>query len=230
MIEIHEATKVYRRGRTEVRALAGVSLMVPRGQFLSVMGPSGSGKSTLLNLLGALDVPSSGSMRIDGHELARMEDGALSAFRRERLGFVFQFFNLMPTLTAVENVMLPGLLAGRQRAELLSRAEALLETVGLRGRSQHRPDELSGGEMQRVAVARALLTEPALLLADEPTGNLDSKTGAEVLRLLREATRQRQLTVVMVTHDPRAAAVGDRIVRLADGAIVGDEQVGEQAA
>jgi putative ABC transport system ATP-binding protein len=229
MIEVHEATKVYRRGRTEVRALAGVSLTVPRGQFLSVMGPSGSGKSTLLNLLGALDVPSGGSIRIDGQELARMEDAALSAFRRERLGFVFQFFNLMPTLTAVENVMLPGLLAGHPRAELLSRAEALLETVGLQGRSQHRPDELSGGEMQRVAVARALLTEPALLLADEPTGNLDSRTGTEVLRLLREATRERQLTVVMVTHDPRAAAVGDRIVRLADGAIVGDEPVSEQA-
>ncbi|HLL03474.1 MAG TPA: ABC transporter ATP-binding protein [Myxococcaceae bacterium] len=230
MIEVSEATKVYRRGRTEVRALAGVSLTVPRGQFLSVMGPSGSGKSTLLNLLGALDVPSSGSIRIDGQELARMEDTALSTFRRERLGFIFQFFNLMPTLTAVENVMLPGLLAGRAHAQLLSSAQALLETVGLRGREHHRPDELSGGEMQRVAVARALLTEPALLLADEPTGNLDSKTGTEVLRLLREATRQRQLTVVMVTHDPRAAAVGDRIVRLADGLIVGDERVQEQAA
>jgi putative ABC transport system ATP-binding protein len=230
MIEVTEATKVYRRGRTEVRALAGVSLTVPRGQFLSVMGPSGSGKSTLLNLLGALDVPSSGSIRIGGQELARMNDAALSAFRRERLGFIFQFFNLMPTLTAVENVMLPGLLAGRSHAQLLSSAEALLDTVGLRGRAHHRPDELSGGEMQRVAVARALLTEPSLLLADEPTGNLDSRTGAEVLRLLREATRQRQLTVVMVTHDPKAAAVGDRIVRLADGIIVGDEPVHEQAA
>ncbi len=230
MIEVSEVTKVYRRGRTEVRALAGVSLTVPRGQFLSVMGPSGSGKSTLLNLLGALDVPSSGSIRIGGEELARMDDTALSTFRRERLGFIFQFFNLMPTLTAVENVMLPGLLAGRAHAQLQSSAEALLETVGLKGRAQHRPDELSGGEMQRVAVARALLTEPALLLADEPTGNLDSKTGTEVLRLLREATRQRQLTVVMVTHDPRAAAVGDRIVRLADGLIAGDEPVHEQAA
>jgi putative ABC transport system ATP-binding protein len=230
MIELHAVTKVYRRGRTEVRALAGVSLTVPRGQFLSVMGPSGSGKSTLLHLLGALDVPTGGSIRIDGRELARMEDGTLSAFRRERLGFVFQFFNLMPTLTAVENVMLPGLLAGRPRAELLRSAEALLERVGLSGRSHHRPDELSGGEMQRVAVARALVTGPALLLADEPTGNLDSKTGAEVLQLLREATRERQLTVVMVTHDPRAAEVGDRIVRLADGGVVGDELVSRQAA
>ncbi len=230
MIDIVEAMKVYRRGRTEVRALAGVTLAVPKGQFLSVMGPSGSGKSTLLNLLGALDVPSSGSLRIDGRELSRMKDDELSAFRRERLGFVFQFFNLMPTLTALENVMLPALLAGGVRSKLLPKAEELLETVGLRKRAHHRPDELSGGEMQRVAVARALLSEPALLLADEPTGNLDSRTGTEVLRLIREATRERGLTVVMVTHDPKAAAVGDRIVRLADGALVGDEQVEERAA
>jgi putative ABC transport system ATP-binding protein len=230
MIEVRDATKVYRRGRTEVRALAGVSLSVPRGEFLSVMGPSGSGKSTLLNLLGALDVPTSGSLSIDGRELSRMDDATLSAFRRERLGFIFQFFNLLPTLTAAENVMLPAMLAGRSQGELRARAEGLLETVGLRHRAHHRPDELSGGEMQRVAVARALLTEPALLLADEPTGNLDSRTGAEVLRLIREATRERGLTVVMVTHDPNAAAVGDRIVRLADGAIVGDERLRERAA
>ena len=231
MIEVVEVAKVYRRGRTEVRALAGVSLTVPKGEFLSVMGPSGSGKSTLLNLLGALDVAGSGSLRIDGRELSRMKDDELSAFRRERLGFVFQFFNLMPTMTALENVMLPGLLSGRGRVELRRRAEALLETVGLGGRTHHRPDELSGGEMQRVAVARALLAEPAVLLADEPTGNLDSRTGAEVLRMLREATRERGLTVVMVTHDLKAAEVGDRIVRLADGLIVGDERVvHEQAA
>jgi len=225
MIEAAEVAKVYRRGRTEVRALAGVSLTVPKGEFLSVMGPSGSGKSTLLNLLGALDVAGSGSLRIDGRELSRMKDDELSAFRRERLGFVFQFFNLMPTMTALENVMLPGLLSGRGRAELGRRAEVLLEAVGLGGRTHHRPDELSGGEMQRVAVARALLMEPAVLLADEPTGNLDSRTGAEVLRMLREATRERGLTVVMVTHDQKAAEVGDRIVRLADGRIVGDERV-----
>lgn len=230
MIEAVEVAKVYRRGRTEVRALAGVSLTVPKGEFLSVMGPSGSGKSTLLNLLGALDVAGSGSLRIDGRELSRMKDDELSAFRRERLGFVFQFFNLMPTMTALENVMLPGLLSGRGQVELRRRAEALLETVGLGGRTHHRPDELSGGEMQRVAVARALLMEPAVLLADEPTGNLDSRTGAEVLRMLREATRDRGLTVVMVTHDLKAAEVGDRIVRLADGRIVGDERVQAQAA
>jgi putative ABC transport system ATP-binding protein len=193
------------------------------------MGPSGSGKSTLLNLLGALDVPSSGTITIDGREISRLPDAELSRFRRDRLGFIFQFFNLLPTLTAVENVVLPQLLSGRPRKELLEKAHVLLESVGLRGRDHHRPDELSGGEMQRVAIARALLGEPALLLADEPTGNLDSKTGAEVLRIIREATRERNLTVVMVTHDPRAAEVGDRLVRVADGVIVGDDAVGAAA-
>jgi putative ABC transport system ATP-binding protein len=230
MIEVSNVVKVYRRGKTEVRALDGVSLTVPKGQFLSVMGSSGSGKSTMLNLLGALDVPTSGTLRIDGKEISRFPDDELSRFRRDRLGFIFQFFNLLPTLTAVENVILPELLAGKSRDELTPKAIALLEQFGLKGRSTHRPDELSGGEMQRVAVARALLSDPALLLADEPTGNLDSKTGTEVLRLIREATRERHLTVVMVTHDPRAAEVGDRLVRLADGHIVGDEVVRSAAA
>jgi len=230
MIQLREATKVYRRGKTEVRALYVASLDVPRGQFLSVMGASGSGKSTLLNLLGALDLPTSGSVRVDGLDLTKLDDRALSEFRRNRLGFVFQFFNLLPTLTALENVMLPGLLAGGSGSELDARARSLLETVGLAGREHHRPDELSGGEMQRVAIARALLTEPSLLLADEPTGNLDSRTGAEVLRLMRRSSQQRQLTVVMVTHDATAAAIGDRIVRLADGVIVGDERIAGAAA
>jgi putative ABC transport system ATP-binding protein len=230
MIEIRDATRIYRRGKTEVRALAVQRLSVPRGQFLSVMGPSGSGKSTLLNLLGALDVPTSGSISIEGKEISRLSDEELSAFRRDRLGFIFQFFNLLPTLSALENVVLPGLLSGKGQAELERKAAELLELVGLSGRAHHRPDELSGGEMQRVAVARALLSEPAILLADEPTGNLDSRTGAEVLRLIREATRQRSVTVVMVTHDSQAAAVGDRIVRLADGAVVGDEAVAGRVA
>lgn len=223
MIEVTNVVKTYKRGHTEVQALQGVSLTVPRGQFLSVMGSSGSGKSTMLNLLGALDVPTSGTLRIDGKEVSRFPDDELSRFRRDRLGFIFQFFNLLPTLSAVENVILPELLGGKRREELEPRARALLEQFGLKGRHMHRPDELSGGEMQRVAVARALLSEPALLLADEPTGNLDSKTGAEVLKLIREATRARNLTVVMVTHDPKAAEVGDRLVRLADGRIIGDE-------
>jgi putative ABC transport system ATP-binding protein len=229
MIEVSNVVKVYKRGKTEVRALQGVSLTVPRGQFLSVMGSSGSGKSTMLNLLGALDVPTSGMLRIDGREISRFPDDELSRFRRDRLGFIFQFFNLLPTLSAVENVILPELLAGKKRELLEPKARALLEQFGLKGRHTHRPDELSGGEMQRVAVARALLSEPALLLADEPTGNLDSKTGAEVLKLIRDATRERNLTVVMVTHDPKAAEVGDRLVRLADGLIVSDDPVRQAA-
>lgn len=223
------ASKSYGREVTTV-ALRPTDLQLQAGEVTVILGPSGSGKTTLLNLLGALDVPSSGRIVIDGQEISRLPDDALSAFRRERLGFVFQFFNLLPTCTALENVVLPGLLARRSRAELERKGLELLETVGLSGRAYHRPDELSGGEMQRVAVARALLTEPALLLADEPTGNLDSRTGAEVLRLLRDATRARQLTVVMVTHDSNAAAVGDRIVRLADGQISGDEILSASAA
>jgi putative ABC transport system ATP-binding protein len=225
VIELRQVEKVYRRGKTSIPALQIDGLQVPRGQFLTVMGPSGSGKSTLLYLLGALDVPTSGQIVIDGTEISAANDAALSRFRRERLGFVFQFFNLLPTLTAMENVLLPGLLAGRARGELQDRARALMEVVGLKARADHRPDELSGGEMQRVAVARALLIQPALLLADEPTGNLDSRTGAEVLKLIRDATRRAGVTVVMVTHDPGAAGVGDRIVRLADGKVVGDEAV-----
>ncbi len=230
MISVQNAVRIYKRGKTEVKALDLASLVVPTGQFLSVMGASGSGKSTLLNLLGALDVPTSGTITIEGREISRLPDDELSRFRRDRLGFIFQFFNLLPTMTAVENVILPALLSGRSRKEMEPKAHALLEQVGLKGRDTHRPDELSGGEMQRVAVARALLTEPALLLADEPTGNLDSRTGAEVLKLIREATRARNLTVVMVTHDPKAAEVGDRIVRLADGKIVGDELTRSAAA
>lgn len=225
MIEVVDAVKIYRRGHGEVRALNGVSLSVPKGQFLSVMGSSGSGKSTMLNLLGALDVPTGGVIRIDGREISKLPDDELSRFRRDHLGFIFQFFNLLPTLTAMENVLLPALLAGKAREVEEPKAKALLEQVGLKGRWHHRPDELSGGEMQRVAIARAILGQPSVLLADEPTGNLDSKTGAEVLRLIREATRERGLTVVMVTHDPRAAEVGDRLVRLADGVVVGDEAV-----
>ena len=161
MIEVVAAIKIYRRGKNEVRALKIDSLVVPKGQFLTVMGPSGSGKSTLLNLLGALDLPTSGTIRIEGKEISRFSDAELSKFRRDRLGFVFQFFNLLPTLSAVENVILPGLLSGKDRKALEPGAHQLLESVGLKGRDQHRPDELSGGEIQRVAVARALLTEPA---------------------------------------------------------------------
>jgi putative ABC transport system ATP-binding protein len=229
MIELVDVHKTYRRGQSEVQALRGVSFSVPDGQFLSIMGPSGSGKSTLLNVLGALDVPSNGSIKIEGRELGKLGDKDLSVFRRERIGFVFQFFNLLPTLTAIENVMLPALLSRKPRAQVEATARALLTRVGLGGRLDHRPDEMSGGEMQRVAVARALSTSPALLLADEPTGNLDSKSSKEILQLIRETTREQHVTVVMVTHDPNAALVGDRLVRFADGCVVSDEAVGAPA-
>jgi putative ABC transport system ATP-binding protein len=230
MIELVDVHKTYRRGQSEVHALRGVSLTVPDGQFLSIMGPSGSGKSTLLNVLGALDVPTRGTIRIESKELSHLGDKELSAFRRDRIGFVFQFFNLLPTLTAIENVMLPALLGGKPRAQVRERAQGLLTRVGLGGRMEHRPDEMSGGEMQRVAVARALSTRPALLLADEPTGNLDSKSSKEILALIRETTQESKITVVMVTHDSNAALVGDRLVRFADGNVVSDEAIGAPPA
>jgi putative ABC transport system ATP-binding protein len=229
MIQLVDVKKTYVRGKNEVQALRGVSFTVPDGQFVSIMGPSGSGKSTLLNVLGALDVPTTGSIQIEGKELGKLQDRDLSVFRRDRIGFVFQFFNLLPTLNAIENVMLPSLLAAKPRAEVEKKARMLLDRVGLGGRLDHRPDEMSGGEMQRVAVARALSTQPALLLADEPTGNLDSKSTKEILALIREVTREQKVTVVMVTHDPNAALVGDRLVRFADGLIVSDEAVGAPA-
>jgi putative ABC transport system ATP-binding protein len=230
MIELSNVRKVYQRGSSVVEALRGVTFTVPDGEFVSIMGPSGSGKSTLLNVLGALDVPSTGSIRIEGKELETLGDRQLSAFRRDRIGFVFQFFNLLPTLSALENVMLPGLLADRSTQEVRQRAVGLLERVGLGRRMEHRPDEMSGGEMQRVAVARALSTHPALLLADEPTGNLDSKSSKEILGLIRETTREQGITVVMVTHDASASLIGDRLLRIADGAVVGDERIPHELA
>ena len=226
MIRLEAVEKIYRRGKTSIQALHIDALEVPRGQFLTVMGPSGSGKSTLLYLLGALDVPTSGSIVIDGTVISAARDAELSRFRRERLGFVFQFFNLLPTLTAMENVLLPGLLAGHSREGLSKRAGELMEIVGLKARADHRPEELSGGEMQRVAVARALLTQPALLLADEPTGNLDSKAGREVLRVLRELNDEEGHTIVMVTHDAAAAAAADRVIFLRDGKLAGEVEGG----
>lgn len=221
MIEVANVVKVYRRGKNEVRALDGVSFDVPRGQFVSVMGSSGSGKSTMLNLLGALDVPTSGALKIDGREISKLPDDELSAFRRDRLGFIFQFFNLLPTLNALENVILPELLAGKPREELEPKARALLEQFGLKGRETHRPDELSGGQMQRVAIARALLNDPALLLADEPTGNLDSRHAEVIWQLLRRLVDENQRTVIAVTHEAAGARHADRIIVLKDGRIVG---------
>ena len=213
-------TRRYGDGDSAVDALRGVSLEVPAGQFTAVMGPSGSGKSTLMHLLAGLDRPTSGSVRIGGEEISSMADRALTRLRRKHIGFVFQSFNLLPTLTAEENVTLPLAIARMKPAR--AEVDALLERVGLTDRRSHKPAELSGGQQQRVAIARALIAKPTVLFADEPTGNLDSGAGAAVLALLREAVDADGQTTVMVTHDPRAAATADRVLFIADGRIVGD--------
>jgi putative ABC transport system ATP-binding protein len=220
MIELKDVRKVYTRGDSPTVALDGVSLRIEKGEFVSIMGPSGSGKSTMLHLIGALDTPSSGDVILASENTAKMSDHELTLFRRQKLGFVFQFFNLLPTMSALENAALPALLNKVPHGEAMKRAQKLLEHVGLTKRLHHRPDQLSGGEMQRVAIARALVNTPVVLLADEPTGNLDSATGAEVLQMLRETTRKEQVTLVMVTHDNNAAKVGDRIIHLKDGRLV----------
>ncbi|MEW6288390.1 MAG: ABC transporter ATP-binding protein [Thermodesulfobacteriota bacterium] len=217
MIELRNAGKTYQQGSREVRALRDVSFVINKGEFLSIMGPSGSGKSTLLNLMGGLDQPTSGEVFIDSRPLHGITDNELTLIRRRRVGYIFQFFNLLPLLTAEENVGLPLLLDGLPFSEVKPRAAALLDKVGLKERAEHRPEQLSGGEMQRVAIARALITGPAVILADEPTGNLDSHTSEEIFLLLKSLNDQGQ-TIVMVTHDPKAAAYGSRIITLKDGA------------
>jgi putative ABC transport system ATP-binding protein len=219
MIRCLEVRKTYQQGDQEVTALAGVSLEIPRGSFAVIMGPSGSGKSTLLHLIGGLDRPSSGDLLVDGRLIGQMADDQITLFRRKRIGFVFQFFNLLPTLSALENVALPLVLDGRAKAAAEQRAAALLGDVGLEGRQKHLPEELSGGEIQRVAVARALAFDPPILLADEPTGNLDSNNGASVLTLLRRISKDAGCTVVMVTHSDEAAGYGDRKIYLRDGRV-----------
>ncbi len=221
MIELKNVSKRYLRGVQEVHALRDVSLSIKKGEFLSVMGASGSGKSTLLNLIGGLDQPTSGEIFIDGRPLHGISDYELTLIRRRRVGFIFQFFNLLPILTAVENVSLPLLLEGTPYPEVEPKAVKLLEQMGLGARTEHRPEQLSGGEMQRVAISRALISDPAVLLADEPTGNLDSQTSEEIFMLLKNLNDQGQ-TIVLVTHDPRAAAYGSRIITLKDGALSDD--------
>jgi putative ABC transport system ATP-binding protein len=230
MIRVENVSKQYRQGAADVTALKNVNLEIEKGRFVSIMGPSGSGKSTLLNLLGALDQPTSGEVWIDGSPIKKMTDDERTLLRRERIGFVFQFFNLLPTLSAIENVCLPALLAGKPRSEVFPRARELLDRFGIAHRTEHRSVELSGGEMQRVAVARALIMNPPVVLADEPTGNLDSKSGDEILKLLRTASRELGRTIVMVTHDARAATFGDAIVELKDGEVVAHRQVDSGAA
>jgi putative ABC transport system ATP-binding protein len=225
MISLRRVRKVFGHGDTAVCALGGVDLEIPTGQLVSVVGASGSGKSTLLHLLGGLDQPTEGEIVIGGTPISGMSDDEITIFRRRKIGFVFQFFNLLPTLTAEENVALPLLLDGRGWREIRPKVESVLDQVGLGRRRQHRPDELSGGEMQRVAIARALVIDPVLILADEPTGNLDSRTGEQVLALVRDANRG-GATVVLVTHDARAASYGSRTVTMQDGGIVSDTSRG----
>src|SRR5437016_1820949 len=217
MMELVDVTKIYQQGRRTVQALRGVSLRIEAGEFVAIMGPSGSGKSTLMHLLGALDTPTSGRALFQGRDLQILSDRERALLRRTRIGFVFQFFNLLPTLTAVENVALPLLLAGRSRAAALRESLTSLERVGLAKRAEHFPEEMSGGEMQRVAIARALVSEPDAILCDEPTGNLDSANSTQILELLRALPESGKRSVVMVTHDKNAAAYGDRIVTIRDG-------------
>jgi putative ABC transport system ATP-binding protein len=224
-IELSDVVREYTVGGQIVRALDEISLRFSGGTFVSIVGPSGAGKSTLLHLLGALDSPDSGSITFDGDEIGRLSDEEKSKFRHHRVGFVFQFFNLLPTLSAWENVAVPRLLDGVRLGKVKSDAVRLLDRVGLGNRTQHRPAELSGGQMQRVAVARALMMDPSLILADEPTGNLDSATGASILALLAEVAREDgdSRLVVMVTHNSDAAATTDRVITLQDGRVGSDE-------
>jgi putative ABC transport system ATP-binding protein len=223
MIEFTDLRKLYVMGEEEVPALAGVSLQIERGEYVAIVGPSGSGKSTLMNILGGLDRPTSGSYRFDGEEVGEFDDDALASFRRRRIGFVFQSFQLLPRLTALQNVELPMIYGGVPPAERRARARELLERVGLGSRMGHRPTQLSGGQQQRVAIARSLANRPDLLLGDEPTGALDTHTGEEVLKLFHELNDE-GLTLVIVTHDPDVAHEAHRRVSFRDGLIVSDER------
>jgi ABC-type lipoprotein export system ATPase subunit len=221
ILAARDLAKVYQRGSSEVRAVDGISLTVEAGELMAIMGRSGSGKTTLLDLLGCLLRPTSGELEIDGRSVIGASDADLAAIRRTRIGFVFQEFNLIPTLTGIENVLLP-LRYGPRRPDARQRATELLELVGLAQRATHRPNELSGGEQQRVAIARALVNEPAVILADEPTGELDSTTSEQLMAMLRGLNRERGVTVIIVTHDAGVAERTDRIVRLSDGRVVSD--------
>ena len=222
MIRCIDVRKVYRQGKNEIIALDGVSLDIARGEFAVIMGPSGSGKSTLLHLIGGFDRPTSGELLVDQRLVGQMADDQITLFRRTRIGFIFQFFNLLPTLSALENVTLPFVLDGRSKAEAEQKAKTLLDRVGLENRKDHLPEEMSGGEIQRIAVARALAFDPPILLADEPTGNLDSKTGGSILSLLRDINREAACTIVMVTHSQEAARYGDRTIFFRDGKVEGE--------
>ncbi|NDJ34199.1 MAG: ABC transporter ATP-binding protein [Chloroflexi bacterium] len=221
-IEVTDISRRFVMGDTVVKALDGVDLQVERGEFLCLMGPSGSGKSTLLNLLGGLDTPTSGLIRVGGDNIAELDENGLADYRRKRVGFIFQSFNLLPTMTALQNVEYPMIFAGLPPAERQQRAAQLLTAVGLGDRLDHKPTELSGGQQQRVAVARSLVNQPDILLGDEPTGNLDTKTGEEILTMLTSLNQGGQ-TIILVTHDPRVTKHASRTVHMLDGHIVGEE-------
>ena len=228
VLETKNLTKQYRMGDVTVSALDGVDFSVERGEFVAIMGPSGSGKSTLLHLLGGLDTPSSGEIILAGQPLSGMSDDQITRFRRQKIGFIFQFYNLLPTLSASENVALPLLIEGVPATQYQQKVRDLLRLVDLEPRSGHLPDQLSGGQQQRVAIARAFANEPEIVLADEPTGNLDSRSGTAILELLRLTCRELGATIIMVTHDPRAASYADRVVFLKDGQIVHHLENGTQ--
>jgi len=219
VIEADDVWKVYQRGKTDVKALRGVSFQVKEGEIVAIMGPSGCGKTTLLNIIGGLDKPTKGNIRVNDIELSSLGESKLTKFRRENIGFVFQFYNLLPNLTALENVQLPLIAQGMSKKERLEKATEFLQAVGLSDRLYHKPGELSGGEQQRVAIARAIAVQPSIILADEPTGDLDSKTGEEIMELLRQINDQGQ-TIIIVTHDDMIAMTTDRIIQLRDGKII----------
>ena len=222
MIELAGITRTFDVGGRPVRALRGIDLVIAKGEYVSIMGPSGSGKSTLLNILGCLDRPSAGSYRLDGDEVARLTETQLSHVRRYKIGFVFQFFHLVPRLTAFENIELPMMFAGLEAKERRKLVDEALDSVGLSDRGHHRPDQLSGGERQRVAIARAVVMKPSILLADEPTGNLDTASGNEIVELI-ESLNRAGIMLIVVTHDPDIGGRAGRRIRLADGEVVADE-------
>lgn len=219
IIEAVDVCKAYKLGEVSIEVLKNVNLEINQGEFVSLMGPSGSGKSTLLYLLGGLDKPTSGSIRLKGRELSVMKDKEESAMRRREIGFVFQFYNLVPNLNLEENIMLPILLDGKKLKQYKGRLDEILELVGLADRRKHTPRELSGGQQQRVAIARALVNEPDIILADEPTGNLDSKTGTEILELFKKINKEKNKTIVQVTHSYEAAQYGARVINVKDGRV-----------